>query len=133
MHFKIFIAPDAMVGKSRNPNVPRPTQFSLRPKRKPALDELHCLFKTPFWRNQYMKMIRHDNKLIKQKSLGSISEKHIDKELRPSLVPKERLAPSSIGGNEVGLSVRRCHLSIWPHIIPSGAKAPICSTPLRRG
>jgi len=55
MHFKIFIAPNAMVGKSRNPNVSRPTQFSLRPKRKLALDELHCLFETHFRRNQYMK------------------------------------------------------------------------------
>jgi hypothetical protein len=133
MHLKIFIAPNATVGKSRNPNVSRPTQFSLRPKRKPALNELRCLFETHFWRNQYMKMIRHDYELMKQKLLGSISEKHIDKESRPSLVPKERLAPSSIGGNEVGLSVRRRHLSIWPHITPSGAKAPICSTPLRRG
>jgi len=78
MHFEVLVVPNAMVGESRNPNLSRPTQLSLRTKRKPAFDALHGSFKALMWRYQHMKMIRHYNKTMQQESLGPVSKEHLN-------------------------------------------------------
>ena len=50
-------------------------------------------------------MIRHNNKPVNQKSLGSISIQTLNKKLRPSFMPEERLTFCSIGSDEVGLPI----------------------------
>jgi hypothetical protein len=78
-------------------------------------------------------MIVHHNEAMQKKSLGPAAAQHFDKEFCPAFIAKEGGATRGIGGHEVCLSVAGRDFPIWPHTIPSGAKAPVCSVPLRRG
>ncbi len=68
-----------MIRESPSPYLRARFKFPLHPKTKPAFDELYSAFQRSQWRDEQMKMIRHQNEFMQKISLTAMREKILEK------------------------------------------------------
>jgi len=85
LEFRVFsLISDPAIVKAGLPNLAMETQFLLCAVREPTFDKLNCLLQCDRcnWRDQQMKVIGHDHKLVKQiPSLLTVVEEHVEEKL----------------------------------------------------
>jgi len=97
--FVVLVIANAVIHETCLPYFKSKMNFTFRAKRKPALDELQCLFQRYFrcGCEQQMEMVGHDDKVMQQKPpLSSIIRKNIDQKLSHA-IGLEKRATSGCG------------------------------------
>jgi hypothetical protein len=88
MLFKAFVADDLYFGKPSLPNPSFESKLVRQPMRKPAFDQLHCLFDghAVGHGNKQMNVIRHNDKIVQFK-LPFLHQRtqHVDQQARIAL------------------------------------------------
>jgi hypothetical protein len=124
MPLPILFIPDAVIGKSRLPNLSMALQFSFSAKRKTALNELHRFFDRLGWSDEQMQMVGHDDIGVQPVTGPVIMFQRVNHQPCRTLNLKERPASRRLRRDEIGVFVAPSCLPRGTHLIPSGAKAP---------
>jgi hypothetical protein len=97
--------PDAMILEPLLPHFHVRAEFLLRPKGKPAFDELNRLLQARHRRQKDMDMVRHNDEFMQKISHSPVVIESVDKKPCPSVIVEKRATFPRGRGSHVRLSI----------------------------